>query len=199
MWTCAGYTTARGVLWTPLSDAAVLMRLKGLGAFGIDADIQSLQGEEEMVAFCDFVLNTLQTNRDFDLIQGYTGLFIKVSYCWVLHQGELSLGSSSRCAVAGLFVTVSYHWTLRELLLDSSSRWANTGLIINVSYRWTLHQGELLLDSSPRWAIAGLFSKVSYLCTLHQGELSLDSLSRWDISMTGLFIKVSYHWIFLQM
>ena len=72
------------------------MRLKGLGAFGIDADIQRLQGEEEMVAFCDFVLNTLQTNRDFDLIQGYTGLFIKVSYCWVLHQGELLLCSSSR-------------------------------------------------------------------------------------------------------
>ena len=62
-----------------LSDAPVLTRLKGMGAFGIDVDIQSLQGEEELVAFCDFVLNVLPTNRDFDLIQGYTGLFIKVS------------------------------------------------------------------------------------------------------------------------
>lgn len=57
---------------------SVLARLKNLGAFAIDTEIRSLAGEQELSAFMDFILNRLQTNQDFDLINGYLGLFLQV-------------------------------------------------------------------------------------------------------------------------
>ncbi|XP_076454218.1 WD repeat-containing protein 36-like [Babylonia areolata] len=56
----------------------VLARLKNQGAFAIDTDIRSLQGEEELFSFMDFILNRLQTNQDFDVLNGYLGLFLQV-------------------------------------------------------------------------------------------------------------------------
>jgi hypothetical protein len=61
------------------SDEPVLLKLKGQGAFAIDADIRSLETEDEFSAFFDFAQNIMQTHKDFDLVNGYLGLFIKVS------------------------------------------------------------------------------------------------------------------------
>ncbi|KAL8567228.1 hypothetical protein ACOMHN_046638 [Nucella lapillus] len=56
----------------------VLARLKNLGAFAIDMDIRSLEGEKELSAFMDFILNRLETHQDFDVVNGYLGLFLQL-------------------------------------------------------------------------------------------------------------------------
>lgn len=58
----------------------VLAKLKCQGAFAIDTDIRTLETPQEFLSFFDFALHILQTHRDFDLISGYLGLFIKVHF-----------------------------------------------------------------------------------------------------------------------
>ncbi|XP_070172929.1 WD repeat-containing protein 36-like [Littorina saxatilis] len=70
--------------------AVVLERLKVLGSFGIDMDIRSVEGEEELSAFLDFALSILETNRDFDLVNGYVGLFIKIHHDSLQDNQELA-------------------------------------------------------------------------------------------------------------
>ena len=63
----------------PFSDELVVARLKNLGTFAIDTEIRGLQGEQELLSFLQFASTRLQTHRDFDLINGYVGLFLQVS------------------------------------------------------------------------------------------------------------------------
>lgn len=56
----------------------VLKRLKNQGASAIDSDIRSLEGPGELEGFLSFVLYVMDTNRDFEIIQAYLGLFLKI-------------------------------------------------------------------------------------------------------------------------
>ena len=58
-------------------DDAAMERLMSQGTFAIDADIRSLEGQE-LEAFLDFGLKVIHSKRNFDLINGYIGLFVKV-------------------------------------------------------------------------------------------------------------------------
>ncbi|KAK7486461.1 hypothetical protein BaRGS_00022262 [Batillaria attramentaria] len=56
----------------------VLTRFKSQGASAIDSDIRSLEGEEELEGFLDFVLHVIDSNKDFEIMQAYLGLFLKI-------------------------------------------------------------------------------------------------------------------------
>ena len=62
---------------------AVLSMLKELGPSAIDAEVRSLAPEgggtvQLMANFLSFINEMLRTNRDFELIQAYLALFLKV-------------------------------------------------------------------------------------------------------------------------
>ena len=65
--------------------------LKELGPSAIDMEIRSLSPEgggsiQLMESFLNAVNHMLQTNRDFEVIQAYLGLFLKVKQYSVYHR-----------------------------------------------------------------------------------------------------------------
>ena len=60
--------------------------MKSLGPSAVDVEIRSLAPEmggsvEIMCNFLLFVQSVLQTNKNFEIIQAYLGLFLKVNIC----------------------------------------------------------------------------------------------------------------------
>jgi U3 small nucleolar RNA-associated protein 21 len=66
-----------------ITDLPVSAMLKELGPSAVDAELRSLGPEgggsvELMYNFLTFINEMLKTNKDFELIQAYLGLFLKV-------------------------------------------------------------------------------------------------------------------------
>ena len=60
------------------TDETALNHLKERGAFSIEGEIQGLVRDDELLAFFDFAVAILKSKKNYDLINGYMGLFIKV-------------------------------------------------------------------------------------------------------------------------
>ncbi|XP_053394412.1 WD repeat-containing protein 36-like [Mercenaria mercenaria] len=94
----------------------VLEYMKTLGPSAVDIEIRSLAPEmggsvPVMCSFLQFVQSVLDTNKNFEIIQAYLGLFLKVHSDILSSEPELvkqleklsALQSSSWCAVQDLF------------------------------------------------------------------------------------------------
>ena len=78
----------------PLPDGAAVEKLKGLGPSAIDAELRQLGPDaggsvELLVGFLHMLNDRLETNRDFELMQAYLALFLKVRRANHIHNRPL--------------------------------------------------------------------------------------------------------------
>lgn len=72
-------------VYAPSSDDAVMGLLRNLSPAAIDAEIRGLAPDnggslEWLQHFMKFLLSQLKTNMNFELVESYLGLFLKVQY-----------------------------------------------------------------------------------------------------------------------
>ena len=68
---------------TPLSVEPLMELLKGLGPASVDNEFRNMAPDaggsvEWMEYFMEFLLDQLKTNKNYELVQSYLGLFLKV-------------------------------------------------------------------------------------------------------------------------
>lgn len=64
-------------------DSEIMSRLKGMGPSAIDIEIRSLSPDgggsiQLLSAFLSFVLFSMRSRKDYELVQAYLGLFLQV-------------------------------------------------------------------------------------------------------------------------
>lgn len=69
----------------PLSVGPLMELLKGLSPASIDSEFRDMAPDaggsvEWMEYFMKFLLDQLKTNKNYELVQSYLGLFLKVSH-----------------------------------------------------------------------------------------------------------------------
>lgn len=85
------------ILFITFQDTELVQQLKEMGPSAIDLEVQSLAPEgggsiNLMLAFMDFLSHSFSTNRDYELLQAYLALFLKVGHFLKCCSGIFSCG-----------------------------------------------------------------------------------------------------------